>query len=50
MNCDWAYDINQPLECFLNHPQAAAPGWNYVGWIMLAIFIGIGALLDRKPK
>jgi hypothetical protein len=46
MNCDWAYEINQPLACFLNHPPPSHV-WNYVGWIALAIFIAIGALLDR---
>ena len=50
MNCEWAYEISQPLECFLHDPQPGPAGWNYVGWIALAIFFAIGALLDWKGK
>jgi len=49
MNCNWADEINQSLACFLHDPQPAA-GWNWIGWGTLAIFIVIGALLDRKEK
>lgn len=50
MLCNWQYEINQPLECFLNDPQPGSPGWNWIGWAALAVFFAIGAIIEWRGK
>lgn len=37
MNCDWQYETNLPLECFLNGSQPDV-GTSWVGWLYAAVW------------
>jgi len=50
VRCDWQYEINLPLECFLNGSQPDA-GWGPpVMWLGPVAFLAIGAIIDFIQK